>query len=373
MKNVLKVENVTMQFGGVVAVDNLNMEVNQGEIVALIGPNGAGKTTAFNVITGVYAPTNGRVCFNEKCIVRNHPTGKMKKTYKGEYPTMYTAQFAPEQPAQDETAETQAARQTMTDEELRAWKAEQKEISNQITEADKTLKSLESEIEKALAEYEAAEAAEQAAAASIANMIAQYNAQKAAEEAQAKSDAENAASRVEEMNRANQEAEANGQEPPYSQDEINQAQNNANTGGASGGDSGFMWPVPCSTRVTSRYGNRADPFTGQTRYHSGIDIDGFGNDGAPIVAAASGVVVTASSDSGYGNYVIINHGDTSTVYAHMSGFAVSTGDYVSQGQTVGYLGATGRATGTHLHFEVYVGDGRVDPAAYFSGITYYNC
>lgn len=58
MKNVLKVENVTMQFGGVVAVDNLTMEVNEGEIVALIGPNGAGKTTAFNVITGVYAPTN---------------------------------------------------------------------------------------------------------------------------------------------------------------------------------------------------------------------------------------------------------------------------------------------------------------------------
>ena len=80
MKNVLKVENVTMQFGGVVAVDNLTMEVNEGEIVALIGPNGAGKTTAFNVITGVYAPTNGRVCFNEKCIVRNHPTGKMKKS-----------------------------------------------------------------------------------------------------------------------------------------------------------------------------------------------------------------------------------------------------------------------------------------------------
>ena len=235
-------------------------------------------------------------------------------------------------------------------------KAEQKEISDQIAEADKTLKSLESEIEKAIAEYEAAEAAEQAAAASITSMIAQYN-----------------ASRVEEMNRANQEAEANGQEPPYSQDEINEAQNNANTGGASGGDSGFMWPVPCSTRVTSRYGNRSDPFTGQTRYHAGIDIDGFGNDGAPIVAAASGVVVTASSDGGYGNYVIINHGDTSTVYAHMSGFAVSTGDYVSQGQTVGYLGATGRATGTHLHFEVYVGDGRVDPAAYFSGITYYNC
>ena len=56
---VLKLENVTMQFGGVVAVDNLSMEVGEGEIVALIGPNGAGKTTAFNVVTGVYAPTNG--------------------------------------------------------------------------------------------------------------------------------------------------------------------------------------------------------------------------------------------------------------------------------------------------------------------------
>ena len=101
MKNVLKVENVTMQFGGVVAVDNLTMEVNEGEIVALIGPNGAGKTTAFNVITGVYAPTNGRVCFNEKCIVRNHPTGKMKKIYRGEDPAMYTAQLAPEEALED--------------------------------------------------------------------------------------------------------------------------------------------------------------------------------------------------------------------------------------------------------------------------------
>ena len=62
-ENVLKIENATMQFGGVVAVDNLNLEINQGEIVALIGPNGAGKTTAFNVVTGVYQPTNGAVWF----------------------------------------------------------------------------------------------------------------------------------------------------------------------------------------------------------------------------------------------------------------------------------------------------------------------
>lgn len=89
-KNILSVENVTMQFGGVVAVDDLELTVNEGEIVALIGPNGAGKTTAFNVITGVYAPTNGRVCFNGTCIVRNHPAGKMKKMYKGENAEMYS-------------------------------------------------------------------------------------------------------------------------------------------------------------------------------------------------------------------------------------------------------------------------------------------
>ena len=113
LKNVLRVENATMQFGGVVAVDNLNMEVNEGEIVALIGPNGAGKTTAFNVITGVYAPTNGRVSFNGACIVRNHPTGKMKKQYKGQCADMYTAQFAPEE--------------ALADEALEGWKTAQKE------------------------------------------------------------------------------------------------------------------------------------------------------------------------------------------------------------------------------------------------------
>ena len=84
--NILHVENVTMQFGGVVAVNNLSLDVNKGEIVALIGPNGAGKTTAFNVITGVYEPTNGRVSFKGTPIVENHPQGKMKKMYLGENP-----------------------------------------------------------------------------------------------------------------------------------------------------------------------------------------------------------------------------------------------------------------------------------------------
>ena len=115
-KTLLKVENATMQFGGVVAVDNLNLEVNEGEIVALIGPNGAGKTTAFNVITGVYAPSNGRITFDGECIVRNHPTGKMKKLYKGKHPTMYTAQFAPEQALEGSDLETWKAEQKARDE-----------------------------------------------------------------------------------------------------------------------------------------------------------------------------------------------------------------------------------------------------------------
>ncbi|MGE4486094.1 MAG: ABC transporter ATP-binding protein [Oscillospiraceae bacterium] len=89
-ENVLRIENVTMQFGGVIAVNNLSLEVDCGEIVALIGPNGAGKTTAFNCITGVYEPTNGKVTFLGDTIVENHPQGKMKKLYAGENRGMYT-------------------------------------------------------------------------------------------------------------------------------------------------------------------------------------------------------------------------------------------------------------------------------------------
>ena len=96
--NVLRLENITMQFGGVVDVNNLSMKVDEGEIVALIGPNGAGKTTAFNVITGVYQPTNGQVAFYDKAYIRNHPQGKMKKIYKGENPLLYTEEHTLELP-----------------------------------------------------------------------------------------------------------------------------------------------------------------------------------------------------------------------------------------------------------------------------------
>ena len=87
---VLRLSDITMQFGGVVAVDNLNLDVHKNEIVGLIGPNGAGKTTAFNCITGVYEPTNGAVEINGKVVIENHPQGKMKDEYKGRNQGKYT-------------------------------------------------------------------------------------------------------------------------------------------------------------------------------------------------------------------------------------------------------------------------------------------
>ncbi len=94
-EKILRLENITMQFGGVIAVNNMNLEVGEGEIVSLIGPNGAGKTTAFNVITGVYQPTNGAVWYRGEKIVENYPQGKMRKLYKGEHAGEYTHALAP--------------------------------------------------------------------------------------------------------------------------------------------------------------------------------------------------------------------------------------------------------------------------------------
>lgn len=98
-ESILCLENITMQFGGIVSVNNFSMEINKGEIVSLIGPNGAGKTTTFNVITGVYAPTNGAVYFKDEKIIENCPKGKMKNLYAGEHKDKYknTVEKTPDQ------------------------------------------------------------------------------------------------------------------------------------------------------------------------------------------------------------------------------------------------------------------------------------
>ena len=115
---VLRMENVTMQFGGVVAVNNLSLEVPEGKIVALIGPNGAGKTTAFNCITGVYQPTNGRVEFCGETYVAAHPTGKMKKNYLGQNGDLYASQKIVD-PNPDKVVKLGIAR---TFQNIRLWK-----------------------------------------------------------------------------------------------------------------------------------------------------------------------------------------------------------------------------------------------------------
>lgn len=90
-KNILHMDQVTMQFGGVVAVNNLSLDVNEHEIVALIGPNGAGKTTAFNCVTGIYQPTFGTVSFKGEVILADTPQGKMRRLYAGDaHPTALT-------------------------------------------------------------------------------------------------------------------------------------------------------------------------------------------------------------------------------------------------------------------------------------------
>ena len=116
---VLRMEDVTMQFGGVVAVNNLSLKVDRGEIVALIGPNGAGKTTAFNCITGVYEPTNGLVYYENELIVANHPSGKMKNAYQGMNSEKYL-NIKPIDPTPDHITKLGIAR---TFQNIRLWKS----------------------------------------------------------------------------------------------------------------------------------------------------------------------------------------------------------------------------------------------------------
>lgn len=152
---------------------------------------------------------------------------------------------------------------------------------------------------------------------------------------------------------------------------------NSGGGGSSGGGSAtslsnLQWPVPSCTLITSRFGYRVAPTTGASTYHGGLDI-GAGM-GASIVAAGAGDVIYAGENGGYGNCVMIDHGNgVVTVYSHMSSIGVSYGQYVTAGQYVGAVGSTGVSTGPHCHFEIRINGAQTDPAAYFSGLSYWNC
>ena len=147
--------------------------------------------------------------------------------------------------------------------------------------------------------------------------------------------------------------------------------NPSNPSKPSGSGTLTVWPSYC-TYITSVQGNRVHPITGQYGTHGGTDIGA--SYGSAIYAAGSGTVVTAYNNSayngGYGNYAMINHGNgIQTLYAHMSVCSVTVGQTVSAGQTIGYVGSTGRSTGPHLHFEVRVNGSRVDPQSYYPGIS----
>lgn len=125
----------------------------------------------------------------------------------------------------------------------------------------------------------------------------------------------------------------------------------------------FSWPVPGHYRLSSPFGWRKDPFTGEDWYHYGIDIPAA--TGTTVEAAASGVVIMAKWYGGYGNAVIIDHGSgMATLYGHNSRLVVSEGEHVERGQKIAEIGSTGRSTGPHSHFEVRINGNCKNPMEY---------
>lgn len=122
-----------------------------------------------------------------------------------------------------------------------------------------------------------------------------------------------------------------------------------------------LWPV--EGPVTGSFGERIDPFNGEGAFHSGVDISA--SYGQPIIAPADGIVEFADFMGGYGRAIVLDHGHgITTRYGHLSNFAVTTGQQVHRGDTIGYVGLSGRSTGPHLHYEVRINDTPVNPHKY---------
>ena len=118
--------------------------------------------------------------------------------------------------------------------------------------------------------------------------------------------------------------------------------------------------LPADGPITGRFGYRSDPFTGQRSYHPAIDIST--DYGQPVVATADGIITSAERSGAYGNLIKIDHGfNRVTRYGHLSKFEIAVGDQVKRGQVIGLAGATGRATGSHVHYEVSVANRAVNP------------
>ncbi len=122
-----------------------------------------------------------------------------------------------------------------------------------------------------------------------------------------------------------------------------------------------LWPV--RGQITAGFGQRLDPFSGEGVFHSGLDISA--PYGTRVEASADGIVLQTGPESGYGNEIAVDHGyGLMTKYGHLSKILVVVGQEVKRGQIIGAVGMTGRTTGPHLHYEVYVNDTPVNPTKY---------
>ncbi len=210
------------------------------------------------------------------------------------------------------------------EEQKQALSETQKELETQIAEANKLVNDLTA----TQAEYEAAAAEKEAASAEFTSKIEAWEAEQS-------------------------------KNPPQTPDSP------ADTSSREAILGGIIWPSNSTRYITSLFGWRVHPIWGTSRFHSGLDIAV--PYGTNVLAAQEGDVILADSgwNGGYGQCVIISHGHgVSTLYGHMSGIAVSEGQHVSRGQTIGYCGSSGNSTGPHIHFEVRLDGSVVDPLPY---------
>ncbi|MBQ3262276.1 MAG: peptidoglycan DD-metalloendopeptidase family protein [Oscillospiraceae bacterium] len=232
--------------------------------------------------------------------------------------------------------------------ELEARKAD---LLAQVAEAEALVKSLENDIEAYKAAYNETEAAKQALQREIDAKVAQMEAERRAAEEAARKAAEEAARQQAQQQQQQQQQTSQPTQPT--------------TPTYTTGTGSMVWPCPSCHTITSEFGWRIHPIYGTSKYHSGVDIGA--SYGATVIAADSGTVITAGWVSGYGNCIVISHGNgISTLYGHLSSIAVSSGQSVSRGQTIGYVGSTGNSTGPHLHWEVTVNGERQNPLNYAS-------
>ena len=242
---------------------------------------------------------------------------------------------------------------------------EVKKLEKEIAEADAIIAEIQKDIDEYMKIYNAALQREYAVQNSINKIVAELKA------------AEEAAKQPQPPQQPSGGNEGGG-------DNSGASNGGSNSGDNSGGNSGgsttappntstvtgsYVWPLPSSRLITSLFGNRVHPVSGTVKFHKGVDINA--SVGAAVVAADGGTVISvANQPDGYGLYVVIYHsGGRRTLYAHMSGTAVTTGQVVTQGQTIGYAGSSGVSTGPHLHFEIAVDNNLHDPLSYFSGYT----